>query len=80
MKIGLIYKICDSAGDILNQADFSPSATPTEKEIGQQIVTCKLVHTIEPESDRKLFFFFVLAKQRNTLECNLGFPHLRVLA
>ena len=27
---------------------FSPSVEPTEKEIGQQIVTCKLTNVIEP--------------------------------
>ena len=47
-KIGSISKICDSATDFLNQADCHvPRATPTGKEIGDQIVTYKFAHEIE---------------------------------
>ena len=47
-KLAGFIKICDSATDVFDQADFHPTLDEQEKKIGRQIVTCKLAHVIEP--------------------------------
>ena len=46
-KIDRVYKNKGQCYIIFESGRFSLRATPTEKEIGRQIVTCKLVHEIE---------------------------------
>lgn len=50
-----LYKICGRAPDCFESGRFSPCNTTREKEIAQQIVTCKLVHASEPTNHAEKF-------------------------
>ena len=47
-KISPIYNDLWQYYRLFESGQFSHCATPTEKEISRQVVTCKLAHEVEP--------------------------------